>query len=217
MNGFIRKSVAAACLAAFVPVLGGCNCYRDVVDPCWPERYNAVARHNVNDVFDAQALNGHILDQTIWNYHFKTVGDDDPNTRMKVPVPTAELNYAGQQHLLYLVRRLPVPDGKIYMATARDLKVGTPIKDMAKDANELNQRRIAAIHEFLAVATAGYRTSPASFDVQIHDRPEPTYPALPISGAQRPNPVGVVVDWWNQYQGSIPQNQLSMTGTGSAP
>ena len=29
MNGFIRKGVAMVCLAACVPILGGCYCYRE--------------------------------------------------------------------------------------------------------------------------------------------------------------------------------------------
>jgi hypothetical protein len=216
MNGFIsQKGVAMLCLAACLPVLGGCYCYREIVDPCWPERYNAVARHEVNDVFDAQALNGHILDQTIWNYHFKSAGEDDPKTRLKVPVPTAELNFAGKMQLQYLVRRLPGPDGKIYLQTARDLPVDTPIKEMRAKAEDLNARRAAAIHEYLAVLTSGYQRTPVSFDVAIHDRPEPTMPALPISGAQRPNPLGSIPDSWNQYQGSIPISPIFGGSSGS--
>jgi hypothetical protein len=217
MNGLIGKSVACVCLAACLPILGGCHCYRDIVDPCWPERYNATARHEVNDAFDSQALNGHVLDQTIWNYHFKTKGEDDPVTRLKVQIPTAELNYAGMMHLQYLVRRLPGPDGKIYLQTARDLPQSTPIKEMVERAKDLNARRSEAIHEYLNVLVAGYQRNPVAFEVAIHDRPEPTVPALPISGSQRPNPTGSIPDLYNQFSGSIPANQLSATGGSSVP
>jgi len=233
MKGFIRRSMALVCLAAGVPIMGGCTCYRDIVDPCWPERYNAVARHSVNDTFDAQALNGHILDQTLWNYHFMScwvevpdptpcncvkvpdirpcnpeatvqVNNDKKQQSMKIQVPTAELNYAGKKKLEYLVQRLPGPDGRVYLQTAFDLPIGTPTNQIVEKTRELNEARARAIREYLAVLTAGYQQHPVAFEVAVHNRPEPTVPALPHVGAQRPTPVGALTDNWNQYLGSIP-------------
>src|SRR4051794_9680194 len=110
MKGFIRTTFAGLCLgSSSLAFVGGCAWYRDHVDVCWPERYNAEARHVVRDVFDTQAANGHILDQTIWNYHFE---HDERG------VGTDRLTLAGQERLKYILRRRPVPDGKVYLQTA---------------------------------------------------------------------------------------------------
>src|SRR5688572_8563886 len=101
MNGFIRKTMAGLCLTTGVASLTGCYCYRQLVDPCWPERYNYTSRHSVNDTFGAQAHNGHVLDQTIWSYMFEV----DVDLEKKTNKPTDRLSPAGQEHLKYLVRR----------------------------------------------------------------------------------------------------------------
>jgi hypothetical protein len=49
--------------------------YYNAVDPCWPERYNAQARANTIAPFAAQVNNGHVLEQTVWNWHFDTSSD----------------------------------------------------------------------------------------------------------------------------------------------
>ena len=69
MNGFIPRTVLA--LSTSLLLLAGCATYREVVDPCWPERYSSMARQSVNEATNAQAFNGHVLDQTVWNYHFE--------------------------------------------------------------------------------------------------------------------------------------------------
>src|SRR5438552_7180041 len=110
MNGFVKATVAGLCLGTGFTLVG-CSEYRQVVDPCWPHRYNAEARHSVRETFGAQAHNGHVLDQTVWNYHFEV----DPKTGG----PTDTLNAAGMEHLHYLARRQPVPDPAIYLQTAQ--------------------------------------------------------------------------------------------------
>ena len=131
--------------------------------------------------------------------------------------PTAELNDAGQKHLQYLVRRLPGPDSKVYLRTARDLPSARRSRRSPAKTTDLNAKRTAAIHEYLAVLTAGYTRYPASFDVAIHDRPQPTISRrCRISGAQRPVPVGTVPDWYNQYQGSIPLSPIFGGTTGGS-
>ena len=42
MKGFIKKRLAA-CVAGGLVLAGGC-CYRDLVDPCYPERFEYAAR-----------------------------------------------------------------------------------------------------------------------------------------------------------------------------
>ena len=58
--------------------------------------YDAVAQGSVNEVFDAQAMNGHILDQTVWNKFFETEEKVDPTTKLRTTTPTARLNVEGQ-------------------------------------------------------------------------------------------------------------------------
>src|SRR4051812_11670138 len=69
-------------------------------DPCWPDRYSNEARKLQVASFEPQVLNGHILDQTVWNFHF--VGGTD------------RLSQAGTEKLDQLARRRPAPDTRIY-------------------------------------------------------------------------------------------------------
>src|SRR2546423_1968474 len=110
MNGFIPRTVLA--LSTSLLLLAGCATYREVVDPCWPERYSSMARQSVNEATNAQAFNGHVLDQTVWNYHFEVDARNEPSAR---------LNAAGIEHLNYLSRRRPTPDAHIFLATAHDI------------------------------------------------------------------------------------------------
>lgn len=211
MNGFMRKMAALICLGAGISLQGGCYAYRQHVDPCWPERYNAYERRTVNDVFDAQAMNGHILDQTIWNYHFETKDVEDTTTRTKIYLPTSKLNVAGQRQLEYLSRRRPYPDSKLYLQTAHDLPVDTPLDKLAQARAELDAQRAAAVRSFMAVLVAN-RAHPIEFEVAVHDPAPVGIQALPISGAFRPSPTGVIPDHYNQFVGSIPQSIGSIGG-----
>ena len=111
MKGFIPRTALG--LALCLSSLAGCAYYREIVDPCWMERYDFQARSSVNEMNNAQAYNGHVLDQTIWNYDF----EHDPKTG----APTDVLNPAGIERLKYLSRRRPVADCRLYLATAQDL------------------------------------------------------------------------------------------------
>ncbi len=132
----------------------GGNRYRDLVDPCYPERYNAAARAEVVSYFAPQVQNGHVLDQTIWNYHFER--------------GTANLHPAGRDKLDQLVRTRPVPDPQIFLATARDI-TAEPAK-FAEERRQLDEARKQAIEEYVMAQTAG---RPMHFDVLVHDPSEP--------------------------------------------
>ena len=71
--------------------VGCCPYYHNVVDPCYPERYNYMSRTETNQGFISQIQNGHALDQTVWNAQFDA--------------GTAKLTAGGRDHLIYLVRR----------------------------------------------------------------------------------------------------------------
>src|ERR1700741_807053 len=52
----------------------GSRC-RNVLDPCYPERYQFAARQAVIAPFAQQFHNGYVLNQTLWNYYFEAGTD----------------------------------------------------------------------------------------------------------------------------------------------
>ena len=100
-----------------------------------------------------QVQNGHILDQTLWNFCFEEGSD--------------KLTEGGRDHLNGLVRRRPNPDGRIYLATARDLGYDPANPQKYVDGRrDLDNRRVAAIQAYLGAQTAG---RPMAFEVVVHD------------------------------------------------
>jgi hypothetical protein len=131
-------------------------------DPCWPDRYSNEARKLQVASFEPQVLNGHILDQTIWNQHFEAGTD--------------KLNAAGMDKLDQLARRRPAPDTRVFLQTARDLAYN-PEKpgDYSTKRSELDVKRASAIKQYLETSLTG---RPSKFEVEVHD------PAMPgIDGA----------------------------------
>jgi hypothetical protein len=155
MKGFIRQAILGSSLGAALAGVGGCLDYHELVDPCWPERYNYQARHAVRDTFNAQAANGHALDQTMWNQHFETGSD--------------KLIKAGEEHLKYLARRHPAPDPHVFVQTSWDSK---------GDRTALDQKRVQAVQNYLASVMVNHPGS-VSFDVSVVDFAEPGMPARP--------------------------------------
>src|SRR5258708_6941184 len=106
------KTAAAGCLLAVMGVIGCASADRpsaqnrmaDWVDPCWPERYNSVARQEVLEPFGAQAMNGAVIDATVWNYHFEST-----------PGNEHKLTLAGLEKIDYLVRRRPGPETHLFI------------------------------------------------------------------------------------------------------
>lgn len=141
MKGFIAKTVAGLGLGSALGILSGCYHYDRLVDPCYPERYTSMARASVREAFNAQAANGHVLDQTVWNYHF----EHDALGR-----PTDQLNQAGRAHLNYLSRRR---DLQLFLATAQDVVVdpNLPADKVIAARVELDQKRAAAVQNYMAV------------------------------------------------------------------
>lgn len=160
MKGFITKALLAgsACLAATAV---GCVTYRDLVDPCYPQRYNYQARQETLAAFAPQVENGHILDQTVWNYHFEA--------------NTAKLTVGGQQHLNYLARRRPAPDPMVYVQTAQDVTYDPAAPEkLAASRNKLDSERVQAVERYLKAQTEGRGLT---FQVAVHDPNEVGVPA----------------------------------------
>jgi len=174
MNGFISKSLATACVAASLAGAGCCG-YYDMVDPCYPQRYNFAARTEVCGAMTPQVKNGHILDQTIWNWMFEAEANK-----------LDQLNAAGREKLNELVRRRPAPDPIIYLATSQ---VDAALKYSAdnpeafvESRHNLDSRRIAAIQKYVNAQTADCGIP---FQVVVHNPTEPDLPAAGIAGTIR--------------------------------
>jgi hypothetical protein len=165
MNRIMRAAAAAAVLAGG---LGSVGCvhtggagggatvgdrWRNAHDPCYPERYNHAARQAVVAPFAQQVHNGHVMNQTIWNWYW------EPGTD--------KLTLAGMEKLDSLARTRPAPDPKIYIQTSRDL-VATPdtADKVAMLRDDLNVRRAAAIHRYMAAQPT---LIPVTYEVFVHD------------------------------------------------
>jgi hypothetical protein len=164
MKGFVTKCMTALGVTSGLAVASGCDCYRNLVDPCYPQRYEFASRQEVIAAFAPQVSNGHILDQTIWNYQF------EPGTD--------RLTLGGMDHLTYLARRRPYPDCTIYLATAYDVAYDPAAPDKYPDQRAgLDQKRIQAIQNYLTANTAGRHVI---WEVVVHDPSEVGVAATPM-------------------------------------
>ncbi len=154
-------------------------CSNQLYDRCWPERYNNLAIREVNRAATPQVLNGHILDQTVWNHHFETGTD--------------RLTPGGQAVLQYLSRRRPCPDTTIYLATAMDLAYDPACPDRYCGARqELDSLRAASIQKFLVGLNCG---RPTDFHVCVHDPADVSISTVP-SGSS-------VIQMYARYRGGL--------------
>jgi hypothetical protein len=180
MKGLITKGMAAMCLASGFTLSGGCHGYRDLVDPCYPERYEYAARQEVIAAIAPQVNNGHVLDQTVWNSHFEAGTD--------------KLTAGGLEHLAYLARRRPCPDPMVYLQTAQDIRYDPAAPEkLAEARTSLDNRRIQAIQNYLNADTAGRHVS---FEVLVHDPSEVGIAALPANIA--------VLQMYSGSRGNLP-------------
>jgi hypothetical protein len=188
MKGFIGRAMGLLGCTAVVAASQGCYGYREIVDPCYPERYEYAARKEVHAALAPQVQNGHVLDQTVWNSHF------EPGTD--------RLTAGGLDHLAYLARRRPQPDPIVYLQTAQDLGYdqGNPDK-LTEERQDLDGRRIQAIQRYLSAQTAGRG---CEFQVLVHDPAEVGMPAVPANVALQL--------WWN----TRPRGGLQQGGAAGA-
>ena len=186
MNGFITKAALAArrgtavtAVALFAAAGSGCVGYRDIVDPCYPERYAYAARKEVHEIFATQVQNGHVLDQTIWNWMFYPGTD--------------RLHPAGMEHLTYLVQRRPAPDSVVFLATAHDIAYDEKAPEKYVEARaDLDKRRIRSIDKYLTAQSAGRQMT---FKVEVHDPAETQLPGPGIMNAP--------VRWYGTFTGTM--------------
>lgn len=189
MNGFIRKSLAALLLTGGLTFFTGCyggptaqQCYNKCVDPCWPERYTAMASDAASAPFAAQVENGHVLDQSIWNSHFER--------------GTPVLTPGGQMLLTHLSQARPSPDPHIFLQTAYDMPMPYDPANPAQyavDRRNLDELRIKAVYDFLNAQTAGRGVA---WMVTVHDPGEVGMHSVPMLRS--------VTDFHASFKGTLP-------------
>ena len=150
MKGFIKQAAALTCFGACLFTLLGCAHYRELVDPCWPQRYNSMAEKSVREMSMAQTAEGHQRDQTIWDHHFD--------------VGTDRLTKEGRDHLLYLANRQPIPDFQLWLQFPHDV---------TKDRDALIAKRKDAIRSFLTTQTMA--ANGGAYQIAVHDHAVTTY------------------------------------------
>ena len=166
MKGFITKGLTTACLAGVLALAGGCELYHNLVDPCYPQRYEYMSRQEANAAMAPQVSNGQVLDQTVWNYHFDSGTD--------------RLNAAGMEHLSYLARRRPAPDAVVYLQTAQDIAFDANAPDkFAYAANRSGQSPRAVGSKVLE---RDHGRAATSFEVAVHDPSNVGLPAASLGG-----------------------------------
>lgn len=201
----ILKAAAAACAVAGGFGSVGCQSsgkaplddrWAAYVDPCWPERYNYVARAEVLSPFAIHATNGAIIDSTLFTYHFEAGTD--------------KLNPAGLERLDYLARKRPAPPAQLFLQTARDVAYDAAAPDkMVAARDDLNLGRTEAIKKYLAASTAGRGLN---FEVQVID---PQDMAIRAEG-----PANAARGWPGRFMSGIQgvnSNNFSGAGGGVAP
>ncbi len=177
MNPMMRAAAAAAILVSGLSSLGCVHTgsgsgsggaaradghgaigdkWRNAVDPCYPERYNHAARQAVVAPFAQQVHNGHVLNQTLFNWYFE--------------FGTDKLTPAGAEKLDSLARVRPAPDSKLYIQTARDIPANTDTAKIAAVRDDLDAKRAAAIQKYMAGQPA---LTPVTYEIFVHD------PAVP--------------------------------------
>ena len=149
---------------------GGGAVYRQFVDPCYPERYNAQARAEVLAPFAIQVNNGNVLNQTIWNWYF------EPGTD--------KLTGAGRAKLDSIAQTRPAPDTRLYLQAARDVPV-TPesIDKVGATRDDLTSKRAAAVQKYMG--TQPVIGTAFAYEIHVHDAVPPGIPAEFSAAAYR--------------------------------
>jgi len=137
----LRRRLHKVGVGALVGILlaqAGCyGTFHDVVDPCYPERYNCKAREEVRDIWDMQVRDGLALEQTLYVHHFE---------------PGLEVLHPGGIALLTrLANRRPAPETVIFVQTAQntyDLDYKKP-EEYASRRKELDEKRKVSVENFL--------------------------------------------------------------------
>ena len=180
MKGFTFTKFGGAGLAVIMAAAAGCESCHNLLDTSYPERYNHAARQEVEVGLAGQRNNGHILDQTVWNYQFEEGTD--------------KLTAGGRNHLDYLARRRPCPDSVVYLQTAHDLRYDSAAPEKFHEARtKLDGKRSQAIQSYLTSLTTGRGVA---FEVVVHDAADTGLPGAPAGRA--------VQGMYGNFRGDLP-------------
>jgi hypothetical protein len=166
------------------------DCWRKFNDPCYPDRYEYAARQAVIAPFAQQVVNGHVLNQTIFNYYFELNKD--------------VLTTAGMEKLASLSRTRPAPDAKLYLQTARDLPTDTDPAKIPDLRTDLDARRAVAIRKYLASQPS---FAPVAWDMELID---PVVPGLATNFGEFAYRGSI-----QGYKGNVSGGGTGVLGTGS--
>lgn len=198
MNRMIRVATAAALLTSGLGSIGCVHtgerktlgdCYRNAVDPCYPERYQFAARQSVVAPFGQQVVNGQVLNQTIWNYYFE--------------FGTDKLTLAGVEKLNSIARTRPAPDPKLYIQTARDIPANTDPDKVPAIRTDLDAKRAAIIQQYMASQPA---FEAVAYEIYVHDPVVPGISETMAGNAYRGSFFG--------YRGGVSGVGTGVLGTG---
>jgi hypothetical protein len=133
----------------------------------WPQPYAGQAQGQVAAAVALQAHNGHVLEQTFWNYYFKE--------------GSADLRPAGRALLDRLVRREGEPVLGLYLQTARDVELSADHPGQyGRDQAALNAKRLQVISAYLAATRPD-----VVFTLNVHDAAPTRMAALEADGPVR--------------------------------
>jgi len=142
MLGRILSKAGLGCAAlALLSVTGCYGTLHEVVDPCYPERYNCKAREEVRAYRDMQEANGTAIEQTLFVHYF------EPGK--------ATLNDGGIAFLERVSHRRPAPEATVWIQTAQntyDLDFNREAGTVAQKRNDLDNARKELVERFLKVA-----------------------------------------------------------------
>jgi hypothetical protein len=143
--------------------------------------------------FAQQVVNGHVLNQTIWNYYFE--------------FGTDTLSPAGIEKLTSIARVRPGPDPKLYIQTARDIPASVDPLKIPDVRADLDAKRAVSIQKYLASQPAF--GGAVAYEVFVHDAATPGLNAEMASSAYRGS--------FRGYAGGIASGGgVSVIGTGGA-
>jgi hypothetical protein len=145
MTTMLRRILSKAglgCAALALMSVTGCyGTFHEVVDPCYPERYNCKAREEVNAFRNMQEANGTAIEQTLYAHYFMP-GE-------------AKLNDGGIAFLERITHRRPSPETTIYIQTAQntyDLDFNQNAGQVAQKRTDLDNARKALVEQFVKMS-----------------------------------------------------------------
>jgi hypothetical protein len=200
-----RKISVAAAAVVMGGLLGGCASadrpglqarFQDLSgNNAWPQRNSYLARESVLYPFEVQVNNATVLNGVINNLDFESGSD--------------RLNGVGRDKLDRHARKMPAPDGKVYLQTSADVPFDPAAPEKAVQVRtDLDQKRAQAVLSYLNTRP---NTRGVAFEVTTIDIADPGTNAAGPASAVR----GLNTQYRSTLQGSV-GGQVQGVGGGQA-